>query len=173
MMTKEIIDYLLALAALSLSFVGFSTIVVVLRQALGSKLSQFDILLVRFFIESGFAVTGFSLLPPMLNVAGLDTSTIWRLSSAIAALMLVVYLVFYLRRRQRTPGSGPIPVRIYVNSVIDFAVIVGLILNVGGWLFKPSGSPYIIALSWTLVQSGLVFLQTLHLILESSPGDKS
>jgi hypothetical protein len=171
-MTKQIIDYLLALAALSLSFVGFSTIVVALRQALGSRLSQFDILLVRFFIETGFTVTAFSLLPPMLNAVGLDTSIIWRLSSAIAALMMVVYLAFYLRRRRRTPGSGPIPVRIYVNSGISAVVLVGLILNVGGWLFRPSGAPYIITLTWSLVQSGLVFLQTLHLFLEPSPGNK-
>jgi hypothetical protein len=34
-MNTELIDYLLALAALSLSFVGFSTIVVTLRQTLG------------------------------------------------------------------------------------------------------------------------------------------
>ncbi len=36
-------SYLLNLAVLSLSFVGFSTIVVVLRQVLGAELSDFHI----------------------------------------------------------------------------------------------------------------------------------
>jgi hypothetical protein len=85
-MTKQHLDYLLALAALSLSFVGFSTIVVALRQALGARLSRFHLLLVRFFIETGLAVTAFSILPPMLDAAGLGTFFVWQLSSAIAAL---------------------------------------------------------------------------------------
>ena len=49
---------------------------------------------------------------------------------------------------------------------------MGLILNVGGWLFTPNGAPYIIALTWLLIQSGLTFIQTLYLFLNPSPGDK-
>jgi len=162
----------LALAALALSFVGFSTIVVALRQALGSKFSPFDVLLVRLFIETGFGVAAFSLIPPMLNSSGLDTIVVWRLSSAFGSLMLLAYSVSYLRRRRRTTGAGPTPLRIYVNSTISFLALTGMILNTGGWLFTPNGAPYIIALTWLLFQSGLVFLQTLHLFLGPSSSDK-
>lgn len=169
-MDTQHIDYLMKLAALSLSFVGFSTIVVALRQALGSRLSPFHLLLVRLFVESGLAVTAFSLLPPMLDAAGMEPSLIWRLSSGTAALLLVFYLGFYLRRRRRVQ-AGSIPIRIYVNYAISLAATLGLILNVGGWPFSPEGAPYIIALTWVLVQSGLIFLQTLHIFLAPSKDD--
>ena len=171
-MNLQLTDYLLALAALSLSFVGFSTIVVALRQSLGSRLKPFDVLLVRHFIETGFIVTLFSLLPAMLDAAGLDAASTWRLSSALAALFTIVFFAFYLRRRRRTPGAGSTPVRVYVNLSMTAGAVIGLILNAGGWLFTPNGAPYIIALTWLLVQSGLVFLQTLHLFLESPSRDK-
>ena len=171
-MNIQLTDYLLALAALSLSFVGFSTIVVALRQALGSHLTPFHILLVRHFIEMGFIVTLFSLLPPMLNAAGLDAASTWRISSALAALLTIVFFGAYPRQRRRIPGVGPMPVRVNVNLSITAVAVIGLILNAGGWFFKPSATPYIIAVTWLLVQSGLVFLQTLPLFLESSPGDK-
>ena len=171
-MTKELTDYLLALAALSLSFVAFSTIIVALRQALGSHLTPFDILLVRLFIETGFAVTLCSLLPVMLNAAGLNAILTWRLLSALVALFPFAYFGSYPRQRRRIPGVGPMPVRVNVNLSITAVAVIGLILNAGGWFFKPSATPYIIAVTWLLVQSGLVFLQTLPLFLESSPGDK-
>ena len=171
-MNIQLTEYLLALAALSLSFVGFSTIIVALRQALGSSMTPFDVLLVRHFIEIGFLVTLLSLLPAMLNVAGLDAASAWRLSSALAALLTSVFFGSYPRQRRRIPGVGPMPVRVNVNLSITAVAVIGLILNVGGWFFKPSATPYIIAVTWLLVQSGLVFLQTLPLFLESSPGDK-
>ena len=108
----------------------------------------------------------------MLNAAGLNAILTWRLLSALVALFPFAYFGSYGRRRRRTPGAGPIPVRIYVNSTIFVVASIGLILNAGGWLFTPNGAPYIIALTWLLVQSGLVFLQTLHLFLESPSRNK-
>ena len=50
-MTPAESDYLLRLAALSLSFVGFSAVVVTLRGALGGELSDRHLRLVRLYIE--------------------------------------------------------------------------------------------------------------------------
>ena len=75
----------------------------------------------------------------MLNAAGMDAPSVWRLSSGLAALFLIVYFGFYGRRRRRTPGAGSTPVRIYVNSAIMVLAVIGLILDVGGWLFMPNG----------------------------------
>jgi len=58
-------DYLVRLAALSLSFVGFSAIVVALRRALGGELSDRHVALVRLFIEGGLAVTALGLVPTL------------------------------------------------------------------------------------------------------------
>lgn len=170
-MNIQLTDYFLALAALSLSFVAFSTIVVALRQALGSRLTPFDILLVRFFIETGFIVTLFSLLPVMLNAIGLDTPLNWRLSSAMAVVLTFAYFWSYMQRRRHTPGSGPAPSYLRVNIALTLVAQIGLVSNAVGWPFHPGAAPYAIAFTWWLVQSGFGFLQTLHLFLEPSPAD--
>jgi hypothetical protein len=54
-------DYLIRLASLSLSFVGFSSVVVTLRGALGGELSERHVRLVRLYIEGGFLVTALAL----------------------------------------------------------------------------------------------------------------
>ena len=69
-------NYLLALATIAISFVSFSTIVVVFRQSLGAGLSEFHILLVRFFIESGLIAVFFSLVPILLGLLGLQSSLV-------------------------------------------------------------------------------------------------
>ena len=76
-MTTAESDFLLCMAALSLSFVGFSAIVVTLRGALGGDLSARHIRLVRVYIEGGLIVTALALAPALLNVLQVPASTIW------------------------------------------------------------------------------------------------
>jgi hypothetical protein len=47
---------------LALSFVGFSALVVTLRDALGGELSDRHLRLVRLYIEGGFLVTALALV---------------------------------------------------------------------------------------------------------------
>ena len=71
------ITYLLAVATIAITFVGFSSVVVVFRQVQGNSLDAKHIFLVRFFIEMGLIVTGFSLLPLLLATWNLPVSLIW------------------------------------------------------------------------------------------------
>src|SRR5262245_42566373 len=100
-------DFLLRLAALSLSFVGFSSVVVTLRGALGGKLSDRHLRLVRLYIEGGFLVTALGLLPTLLNLLHVDESITWRVSSAAAALIFTLVLVRQFRRRRVVEGRFP------------------------------------------------------------------
>ena len=67
-MTSAESDFLLSLAALSLSFAGFSAVVVTLRGALGGEISDRHLRLVRLYIEGGLLVTALALLPTLLNL---------------------------------------------------------------------------------------------------------
>ena len=67
-MTPAESDFLLRLASLSLSFVGFSAVVVSLRGALGGELSDQHLRLVRLYIEGGLLVTALGLVPTLLNL---------------------------------------------------------------------------------------------------------
>ena len=58
--------YLYTLAVMAMTFVGFTAIVMILRQSLGAPLSRFDTLVARFFMVWGFVIAFFAMLPPLL-----------------------------------------------------------------------------------------------------------
>ena len=106
-MTSAESDYLFRLAALSLSFVGFSAVVVTLRGALGGELSDRHLRLVRLYIEGGLLVTALALVPTLLNLVHVPDAVIWPLSSAAAGSIFTFVLLIQFRRRQcdyRTPN---------------------------------------------------------------------
>src|SRR5258706_12524477 len=98
-MTPAESDYLLRLATLSLSFVGFAAVVVPLRGALGGELSDRHLRLVRLYIEGGFLVTALALVPTLLNLLHVPDTVTWPLSSAVAASVFTFFLVIQYRRR--------------------------------------------------------------------------
>src|SRR4029079_375389 len=83
-------DYLFRLAGLSLSFVGFSAVVVTLRGALGGELSDRHVRLVRLYIEGGLLVTALALVPTLLNLLHVPDTITWPVSSAAAASIFTV-----------------------------------------------------------------------------------
>jgi hypothetical protein len=160
-------DYLLRLAALSLSFVGFSAVVVTLRGALGGKLSDRHLRLVRLYIEGGFLVTALALVPTLLNLLHVPDSVTWPLSSAAAASILTFVLVVQFRRRHTLEGQFP-PWVIAIYAVSTVAV-AGLWLNVAGFPFPPSVGPYAVVLTWALCVFGFIFVRTIELFLHRTP----
>ena len=58
--------YLYTLAGISVSFVGFSALVIVLRQTFGGTMSRLEILITRIFIQLGFIVAASAMLPNLL-----------------------------------------------------------------------------------------------------------
>jgi hypothetical protein len=162
-------DYLLRLAGFSLSFVGFSAIVVTVRRALGGELSEGHIRLVRLYIEMGLAVTALSLVPTLLTLLGLSETAMWRVASVVAASLLTLLMFVQFRRRRRIEGRFPgWVVVVYFTSA---AAVLALWLNVAGIPYGPGIAPYAVALTWSLFVSGYIFLRTLEVFLRSSSPD--
>jgi hypothetical protein len=160
-------DYLLRLATLSLSFVGFSAVVVTLRGALGGQLSDRHLRLVRLYIEGGFMVTALALVPTLLNLLRVPETVTWPLSSAAAASILTFVLVIQFRRRRAVEGQfPPWVVIIYVVSTV---AVAGLWLNVVGIPFAPSVGPYAVVLTWALCVFGFIFVRTIELFIHRTP----
>jgi hypothetical protein len=113
-MTPAESDYLSRVASLSLSFVGFSAIVVTLRGALGGHLSDRHLCLTRLYIDGGLLVTALALLQNLLDVLHVPDCDTWRVSSAAAALIFTVLLLIQFRRRRGIePGPFPLWVRFW------------------------------------------------------------
>jgi hypothetical protein len=161
-------DYLLRLASLSLSFVGFSAVVVTLRGALGGELSDRHLRLVRLYIEGGFLVTALALVPTLLNLLHVPDTFTWPLSSAAAASILTFVLVIQFRRR-RTLEPGRFPPWVIVIYGVSIVAVVSLWLNVAGLPFPPGVGPYAVALTWALCVFGFIFVRTIELFLHRTP----
>jgi hypothetical protein len=157
-------DYLARLASLSLSFVGFSAVVVTLRGALGGVLSDRHLRLVRLYIEGGLLVTALALVPSLLDLLHIPDAVMWQLSSAAAASILTVLLLIQFRRR-RAIEPGRFPLWVVVLYVIATAAVAALWCNVAGIPFSPNAGPYALVLTWSLFVFGFTFVRTIELFL--------
>ena len=163
-MTSAESDYLFHLSGLSLSFVGFSAVVVTLRGALGGKLSERHLRLVRLYIEGGFLVTALALVPALLNLLHIPDTVLWPLSSAVAASIFTILLVIQFRRR-RTIEPGRFPLWVVVVYAVSTVAVAGLWLNVAGMPFSPNAGPYAVVLTWALCIFGFIFVRTIEVFL--------
>ena len=162
------ITYLVAIATISITFVGFSSVVVVFRQTQGNRLDNLHIFLVRFFIEMGLMVTGFSLLPVLLGVLGMPGAELWRLASAAYAIAHISYIrVLFLRRKRYTSGAFSLR-RNFLFILISIVVDVALILNAIGWPFGSTIGPYALALAWGFIVADIFFAQTISTFVEEN-----
>ncbi len=158
--------YLLALAAISITFVSVSTIAVVFRQVQGSILSAFELFLMRLFLVSGLMATVASLLPPLLGLFGIAPAWVWRVSSLAFALAIIWREISFIRRRPQVRGGPRLP-SIYVLYAITFVVVLGLLANALGIPSAPDVGLYALAATWLLVNSVVAFIISLGMFLES------
>jgi len=157
-------DYLLRLAGLSLSFVGFSAVVVTLRGALGGELSNRHLRLVRMYIEGGLLVTALALVPTLLNLLHIPDTVTWPLSSAAAASIFTFVLIIQFRRR-RTVEPGRFPAWVVIVYAVSTVAVTALWLNVAGIPLPSSVGPYAVVLTWALCVFGFIFVRTIELFL--------
>lgn len=156
--------YLYNLSVLATTFIGFSVIVLTLRQALGHKLSSFDVLLAHLYMEFGLVIAASSLLPVLLAVWELPALTSWRLSSAIAALPLFVHVLTYPRRR-RLAAVEAIPSYVWINLSVISLICCSLILNAAGLFGLRAGAVFLTAMTSFLIYAIVAFLHGLNVLL--------
>ena len=167
-MTSAESDYLFRLATLSLSFVGFSSVVVAIRSALGGDLSDRHLRLVRLYIEGGLLVTALALVPTLLNILHIPDTVTWPLSSAAAASILTFVLLIQFRRR-RTVEPGRFPPWVIVIYAVSIIAVAGLWFNVAGIPFPSNVGPYAVVLTWALCIFGFIFVRSIELFLHRPP----
>ncbi len=154
-------SYLLTLATISITFVAFSTIVVVFRQAQGAGLMEYEIVLLRLFLVSGLEVTVFSLLPPLVRLLGVDPSWVWRVSSLAFALVMIWRGIYFIRRQTHFERNRLID----FLYAIYFIAILGLLINALGIFIDPNPGVYALAATWLLVNAIIAFILSLERFL--------
>lgn len=158
--------YFFALAALSMAFVGFTSVVVVLYQSTGKQLSSFHILLTRLFVELGLMATGFAMLAPTLHIIGLQSDHVWRFSSAVMLVTLVPWLAYYpIRRKSAAPGER-LPLRWYVMTSIRLGTCAFLALNTVDIVFSPGPGPVVATTVFVLSYATVAYIGTYSLFTQ-------
>jgi hypothetical protein len=101
--------YLFNLSLLAITFAAVSALVMLLRQTMGGKLSNFDLHLITSYISGGFALTLGAVMPPLVSLGAPAPAVLWGVSSALAALFLASFLVSMIRRRRKASGAAAPP----------------------------------------------------------------
>ena len=148
--------YLYTIAALAMTFVGFTTIVLVFRQNM--KASPITALHSHGYMEHGFSAAAFAMLAPLLATFGLSVPVIWRSTSLIIAIVIIGHHWFTMHRFLRT--SGRLPLRFLINSGITVIVIVVLLANAVGSPFDPQLGPVAAAATLRLFIGAEIFMLT-------------
>jgi hypothetical protein len=158
-------SYLYTLATVSITFVGFSVFFILIRQALGAALSEFDILLTKIFLQLGFTVAVCALLAPLLSLLDVRQAYIWRIASTISAVPPFLVVLTYPRRRFAATGN-PMPKTVLFGVASVFGAGLILLGNAFGWPLAPGVGLYACALTIVLSISFLAFLHALEAVLE-------
>jgi hypothetical protein len=129
--------YLYTLATLAMTFAGFCAIVIVLRQTARKGISGFHVVLTRLYLESRLFSAAFCMLPPLLALCGLAETTVWRVSSAIIATVLICFGATYSMRRAASLPS--------TRWTVSMLVVVALVSNAAGFPYRPTIRPIAVA----------------------------
>jgi len=148
--------YLYTIAALAMTFVGFTSIVLVLRHDM--KASPITALHSHGYMEHGFSAAAFAMLAPLLATFGLSVPVIWRSTSLIIAIVIIGHFWFTVHRFLRT--AGRLPLRFRINYGIQAIIIVALLANAVGSPFDPQLGPVAAAATFRLFIGVEIFMLT-------------
>ena len=150
-------NYLYALATISITFVGFSALLLVFRQTIGGKMTSYDSYFTVAFMQAGFIVTAGGLLPQLVAFFEMPLASIWRASSVIMAVPIFLFVVTTPKRR-RAATNEPVPFYVGLLLLLQFLAGAGLLLNAIGWPSPPRLAPFALALSVILFTTGIAYL---------------
>jgi len=166
-MDLSVSGYLETLALLSITFGGFAVLVAVFRQMIGGRLSDHDLYFIRNTLLRSSMVAGCSMLPLLLALYELPPSVIWRLSSLITGLLLILFtLSTYLKRRAVTRTA--ITKSFAVNAFLQILTALFLLLTANAKILTPAPGHFAAAVSIIMVTAVIGYMTHLGLLLQEN-----
>jgi len=156
--------YLYAIATVSITFVGFSALLVVFRQSMGGQLTRYDTYFTLSFIQAGFVVTAGALVPPAVALYSVSQDAAWRIAGGIVSILVFTFVARVPARRRAATGQ-PMPRQIKFMLTLQALSGVSLVLGAAGVYGATVGAAYVSAIAVLLITSGAAYLGALALIL--------
>jgi hypothetical protein len=155
---------LFTLAEIMVTFAGFSTLLVSVRQVAGAPLSALDRLLARMVLVHLMVLTGGALLPSLLALFDMPEASIWPVAAVIFAVPKLLLLFSYPYRRRKAVGQNA-PLVFYVVFVgLGSLVVVAMLITILGG-FKHAAAAYVTALVLNFFICAFAFVMALDVIM--------
>ncbi len=122
--------FLYALAALMITFAGFSSLLLAVRPAAGARVSLLDRYLAKTVMTYIFVLTAGALLPALLALYDMQENRIWRDAAGLFGLPMLSLQVTYPWRRRVAVGKGPPPAVFAVLVVLGSAATLSMLVYV-------------------------------------------
>jgi hypothetical protein len=161
--------YLFNLSLLAITFAAVSVLVMLLRQTMGGKLSNFDIFLIKTFVSWGFVVAGDAILPPLVSLFDPPPALLWATASGLAAVLLAAVVANIIVTRRRV-SSEPMSALNVLTLAGHWIVVLLLAVNAlvpqvqGVGLFAAALSLSIGLIMWA-------FVRRIASLLGETPGE--
>ena len=144
-------DFLFILAEVSVAVTGFAGI----AAAIGKPKSELARWHVRNVVDSGVWTIVLSLLPAFVGLLGLSEETVWRASSGIAFVVIVVYQALLLKRDKLKVAFEGAFVRVgAIGAVLSLAICAANAVGLTGAYYEAG---YMYVLYWFLIQALIFF----------------
>ena len=151
------VSYLYGLATISVTFVGFSALLLVFRQTIGGRMTSYDSYFTLSFMQVGFIVTAGGLLPQLLAFFEMSHTAVWRGSSAIMTIPIFLFVATTPGRR-RAATKEPVPSYVGLLLLLQFLAGACLLLNAVGWPLPPNLALFALSLTVMLFTTGIAYL---------------
>jgi hypothetical protein len=161
--------YLFNLSLIAVTFTAVSALVMLMRQTMGGKLSNFDVYLITSYISFGFAVALAAILPPLVSFFELPPFGLWAISSSLAAVLLGSVLMTVVHRR-RIVAPEPMALAVISSFSAHGLVVITLLVNAviqpwqGMHLFAGALTLSVAVIMWT-------FVRRIASLVGDKPGD--
>ena len=153
-------DELLQLAEIALVFVGFVAIfIAVTRDSRG--MSLVELLYVKTIVVESVVSAFIALAPVSLSLFGLAGPDLWRISSGLSLVLLLVGGGVLVPGSRAALRSKPGPLDrlfIAVGWALAAGATVVVLLNATGWLWVPALGPHFLSVVVFLAIGALAFL---------------
>ncbi|MBC8038680.1 MAG: hypothetical protein H7X89_15850 [Rhizobiales bacterium] len=149
--------YLFNLSLLAISFSIVSALVMLLRQTMGGKLSNFDVFLVTNYSAHGFVLAIAAILPSLIIQFGLPVPVVWATASGLASILIGTKTANTMRRWMVITKAA-IPLALKVSFAAQWFGVLLLIANAvipriqGIALFELALTICLATIMWTFVR---------------------
>ncbi len=160
--------YLFNLSLVAMTFAAVSALVMLIRQTMGGKLSNFDIFLITLYVSLGFAAGINAILPPLIALLHMPEALTWMVASLSAAVIQAMTILrVQLERSKAAPVA--LPPMVFVAYSIHWAAVVLFLVNALLPALQGAGL-HAIAVTLSLCMAMWTFVRRISLLLGEKPG---